>query len=219
MSGETYLLAIVITIEPLPIVAFILTLSSERGTQKGLAFIVGWILCLIAIMAVAVDFANGHSRHHKSLLPAWATAVTALVVGIVAIAFAIHRRRNPKNASGDTPKWANKLDTMSLWAAAAIGVLVQPWALVAAGAGQIGAAGYGDAEQFLVLLLFAAISTATLIAMEVWALASPEVARHRLHALHGWINAHRQKVITWLLYLVGVWLIIQSTYSLLTSFD
>ena len=48
------IIGLAITLEPLTIVAFILILGAEKGTRKGLAFILGWLACLVAVIAVVV---------------------------------------------------------------------------------------------------------------------------------------------------------------------
>ncbi len=217
MPSEAFLLAVVITIEPLPIIAFILMLSAEHGVKKGLAYIVGWVLCLFLLIVVTVDFTEGRSSVHRNYLPAWATTATAFVVGLLAIAFAVHRHRHPKTPSSATPRWANRLDTMPIWLAALIGVLMQPWPLVVAGSAKIAAQNYDRGHQVFALLIFGVISTATLLAMEIYSVASPEASRRRLQGIHTWIDTHRQGVATGLLTVIGIWLIVQSVYSILIS--
>ena len=39
------LIGLAISLEPFPLTAFILLLSSEKGTRKGLVFVLGWLAC------------------------------------------------------------------------------------------------------------------------------------------------------------------------------
>ena len=50
------LVALGVTLEPLPIVAFILLLSAERGIVKGLGFILGWVACLVVVIGGVIFF-------------------------------------------------------------------------------------------------------------------------------------------------------------------
>jgi Sap, sulfolipid-1-addressing protein len=218
VPSEAFLVALIITIEPLPIIAFILILSAEHGVKKGLAYIVGWVLCLFMLIIVTVNFTEDRTTSHRNYLPAWATTATAFVVGVLAIAFAVHRHRHPKEPSSATPKWASRLDTMPLWIAALFGVLMQPWPFVVAGSAKIAAQNYERVHQVIALLIFGVISTSTLLAMEIYSVASPNRSRVRLDGIHTWIDTHRQGVITGLLSVIGVWLIVQSVYSILISF-
>ena len=54
MVLDLLLIGLAITLEPFPITAFILILSAQKGTIKGLAFILGWLACLVAVIAAVV---------------------------------------------------------------------------------------------------------------------------------------------------------------------
>ena len=45
------LIGLVISLEPIPLTAFILVLASKNGVQKGAAFIFGWLLSLALVIA------------------------------------------------------------------------------------------------------------------------------------------------------------------------
>ena len=57
------LIGLVITLEPLPLTAFILILSSKGGVRKGAAFIFGWLLSLAIVIAFT------RPRHRQQRLP------------------------------------------------------------------------------------------------------------------------------------------------------
>ena len=54
MIFQLVLIALVITLEPIPLTAFILVLASEGGVRKGAAFIFGWLLSLAAVVTLTV---------------------------------------------------------------------------------------------------------------------------------------------------------------------
>ncbi len=51
MVLDLMIIGLAITLEPLTIVALILILAAEKGTRKGLAFIPGWLACLVVVIA------------------------------------------------------------------------------------------------------------------------------------------------------------------------
>ena len=53
------IIGLAITLEPLTIVAFILILGAQQGLRKGLAFILGWTACLVAIIAAVLLITDG----------------------------------------------------------------------------------------------------------------------------------------------------------------
>jgi Sap, sulfolipid-1-addressing protein len=48
------LIGLAITLEPIPLTAFILILASAGGVRKGAAFIFGWLVSLAIVIAVTV---------------------------------------------------------------------------------------------------------------------------------------------------------------------
>ena len=56
---DVWLVALTITLEPLPIIGFILVLSTDRGARNGAAFIVGWVACFFAMIALTLALTGG----------------------------------------------------------------------------------------------------------------------------------------------------------------
>jgi hypothetical protein len=137
---------------PLTIVAFILILGAERGIWKGLAFILGWLACLVAVIAVVVLVTGG-----KPPAPRTAPSTAALVVKALLGALLIWvglRQRGRMGRPRKQPGWMARLDHLSLWAAAGLGVFLQPWSLVAAGAATVAQASLSTAGDWLALVVF-----------------------------------------------------------------
>ena len=65
MVLDLVIIGLAIALEPLTIVAFILILSAERGVRKGLAFILGWTACLVAVIAAVVLITGGKPRRRR----------------------------------------------------------------------------------------------------------------------------------------------------------
>ena len=65
MVADLLLIGLGITLEPFPLTAFILLLSAEKGTRKGLAFILGWLACLVVVIA-GVVLVTGGSRPRRT---------------------------------------------------------------------------------------------------------------------------------------------------------
>ena len=64
MVLDLLLIGLGITLEPFPLTAFILMLSAEKGTRKGLAFVLGWVACLVVVIAVVI-LATGETRQSR----------------------------------------------------------------------------------------------------------------------------------------------------------
>jgi len=60
-----------ITVDPLPLTAFILILASQRGARKGAAFVFGWLVSLGIVVAVTV-LATGNNPPKQNTAPSLA---------------------------------------------------------------------------------------------------------------------------------------------------
>ncbi len=214
MVLDLVIIGLAITLEPLTIVAFILILAAEKGTRKGLAFILGWLACLVAVIAVVVLVTGG-----KPLQPHTAPSTGALAVkaalGVVLIFFAVRQRRR-MGRPRKPPTWMAKLDRLSPWAAAGLGVFLQPWTLVAAGAATVVQAKLSTAGDYLTLVFFSLLATASFLAMELYAAFAPQPAAARLGQVRTWIDSHRDQAIIAGSLIIGCWLLGNSIYLIVS---
>src|ERR1700733_15428455 len=114
MVLDLLLIGLVITLEPIPLTAFILILSSKNGTRKGAAFIFGWLASLAVVVAVTI-LVTGNNPPKPNTAPSLASLAAQIEIGVGLLVFAIrHRRRlgSPKKPK-KTPKWQNGIDNMS----------------------------------------------------------------------------------------------------------
>ena len=65
------LIGLAITLDPLPLTAFIVVLPSKRGVRKGAAFVFGWLLSLAVVVTVTV-LATGNDPPKPSTAPSLA---------------------------------------------------------------------------------------------------------------------------------------------------
>jgi threonine/homoserine/homoserine lactone efflux protein len=211
---DLLLIGLAITLEPFPMTAFILILSAEQGTRKGLAFILGWLACLIVVIAAFV-LVTGGNPPRPSTAPSTAALAVKLALGIVLILFAVRQWRR-MGRPRKPPTWMARLDRLSLWAAAGLAAFLQPWALVAAGAATVTQAKLSGAVDYLVLMLFVLLATASFLYLELYAAFAPAAAGARLERLRKWLDTHRDQVIIVLSLLVGFWLAGKSIYLLVS---
>jgi threonine/homoserine/homoserine lactone efflux protein len=208
------LIGLGITLEPFPLTAFILILSSEKGTRKGLAFILGWLACLVVVIA-AVVLTTGGQPPKPQTAPSTAVLAIKLALGIVLILLAMRQRRR-MGRPRKPPTWMASLDRLSLWSAAGLAVFLQPWALVAAGAAAVVQAKLSTAGDYLTLMLFCLVGTASFLYLELYAAFAPAAAGVRLDRLRTWLDTHRDQVIIVIFLLLGFWLAGKSIYLLVS---
>ena len=214
MVLDLLLIGLAITLEPFPVTAFILILSTEKGTKKGLAFVLGWLACLIVVLA-AVVLATAGKPPKPNTAPSTAALAVKLALGIVLILFAVRQQRR-MGRPRKPPTWMARLDRLSALAAAGLAVFLQPWALVAAGAATVVGAKLSTVGSYLTLAAFCLLATSSFLYLEMYAAFAPAAAAGRLERLRTWLDSHQDQVIIAVCLLLGFWLAGKSIYLLVS---
>jgi threonine/homoserine/homoserine lactone efflux protein len=214
MVLDLVIIALAITLEPLTLVAFILILGAQHGVRNGLAFILGWMACLVIVIAAVVSATGGKPPAPQTAPSTAALAVKALL-GAVLIWFGLRQRRR-MGRPRKQPGWMARLDHLSLWAAAGLGIFLQPWTLVAAGAATVVQAKLSTAGDWLTLVLFCLLATSTFLVMELYATFAPTAAEARFEQLRTWIDTHQDQAIVVGSLVVGAWLLGKSLYLIVS---
>jgi threonine/homoserine/homoserine lactone efflux protein len=212
---DLLLIGLGITLEPFPLMAFILVLSAKKGIWKGLAFILGWLACLVAVIA-AVILATGNNPPKPQTVPSTAALAVKLALGLVLILMA-ERQRRRLGRPRKPPAWMARLDRVSLWGAAGLAAFLQPWTLVAAGAATITEAKLATSGSYLALILFCLLASSSFLYLELYTTFAPARAGVRLERMRAWLDSHQDQVIIAVCLLLGFWLAGESIYYLLVS--
>ena len=210
MVLDLVIIGLAITLEPLTIVAFLLILGAQQGIRKGLAFILGWTACLVAVIAVVV-LVTGGKPPKPNTVPSTAALVVKALLGALLIWVGLRQRRR-MGRPRKQPGWMARLDHLSPWAAAGLGAFLQPWTLVAAGAATVVQAKLSTAGDWLALVLFCLLATSAFLILELYAAFAPTAAGARFEQIHKWIDTHQDQAIVVLSLVVGAWLLGKSIY-------
>jgi threonine/homoserine/homoserine lactone efflux protein len=211
---DLLLIGLGITLEPFPLTAFILVLTAEKGTWKGLAFILGWLACLVVVIA-AVIVTTGNDPPKPQTVPSDAALADKLAAGVVLILIAVRQRRR-MGRPRKPPAWMARLDQLSLLGAAGLAAFLQPWTLVAAGAATVVQAKLATAGSYLVLILFCLLATSSFLYLEMYATFASAKAAARLERMRKWLDSHQDQVIIAICLLLGFWLAGKSIYLLVS---
>lgn len=214
MVLDLLLIGLGITLEPFPLIAFLLILSSEKGTWKGLAYVLGWLACLVVVIT-AVVLLTGGKPPAPATAPSTAVLAIKLALGVVLILYAVRQERR-RGRPRKTPAWMARLDRFSAWSAAGLAAFLQPWALVAAGAATVSQAKLSNTGEYLVLLLFCVLATSSYLYLELSAAFRPAAADALIKKLRNWLDTHQDQVIIVISLLLGFWLAGKSLYLLVT---
>jgi threonine/homoserine/homoserine lactone efflux protein len=211
---DLILIGLAITLEPFPLTAFILVLSAERGRWKGLAFILGWLACLVVVIA-AVIAATGNNPPKPQTVPSDTALAVKLALGVVLILVAVRTKRR-EGRPRKPAAWMSKMDRLSLLGAAGLAAFLQPWTLVAAGASTLVEAKLDTAASYLVLVLYCLLATSSYLYLELYATFAGADADARLERMRAWLDAHQDQVIIANSQLLGIWLAGKSIYLLVS---
>lgn len=229
MVLDLLLIALAITLDPLPLMAFVLVVASERGVWKGLAFILSWLACLVVVIGIVLTLTGGQPPPPRSP-PSTAALAAKLAIGVSFVLYGEHRRRRfvaararahgtsaqrdhgPNGASGS--QLTSQMDRTTVWAAAGLAVLLQPWGMVAAAATTVVEADLSHFSSWLTLSVFCVLATASLLATELYVVFAPTSAKPRLLRLRSWMQDHQEQAIVTLCLVLGFWLTGRSIFEL-----
>jgi threonine/homoserine/homoserine lactone efflux protein len=205
--GDVLPLAVAVAIFPVPVIAVVLVLGSERGTAKGLAFVLGWCVGLTAVGGIVLAFAGVADASDEGEPATWVN-VLLLGLGLLLLVAAVGqwRRRPSGDEETPTPGWMRTIDEFTIAKAGGAGFALSALnpknvLLTVAAAAEIAEVGLPAGRQAAVLLGFVLVASAGVLTPLVLALALGDQSRELLERLRGWM-AHYNAVIMGLLFLL-----------------
>jgi hypothetical protein len=214
---DLILIGLAVTLDPLPLTAFIVLLASQRGVRKGAAFVFGWLVSLAAVVAITIlATANRPPKPNTAPSIAGLAIKIAIGVGLVAIAVRQGRKMSQPKKPKKPPKWQAGVDRMSPWFAMGLAPLLQPWGLIAAGVATVMEAKLSSFDSYIALFAFCVVATSSYILLELYAGFRPETSQAFLSGIKAWIENHTDQAIIIGSLVLGFWLIGKSIYLLVT---
>jgi predicted transporter len=211
--AEVLTFAVGVAISPVPIIAVILMLFSQRARVNGPLFLLGWVVALAVVSGVAYvisDRSNASSSSTTSDTISWGK----IVLGVLFLLLAARQwRSRPKPGSEpEMPKWMAGIDALKPGKALGLGVLlagVNPKNLIltlgaAAGLAQLR---LSTTDAVVSLIAFVVVGSLTIAIPVVYYLLGGDRAKHALEELKGWLAVHNAAVMTVLFLVFGVDLI------------
>jgi hypothetical protein len=206
-----------VAFDPIPLAAFLVVLPSKRGPRNGAAFVAGWLVSLAIVLTVTV-LATGNNPPKPDTVPSLGALAARIAIGVVLVATAIRewrKTRRPKKPK-KPPKWQEHVDNMSVWFAAGLAPVVQPWVLIAAGAATVVEAKLSSWQSYLMLTLFCVLASASYLALEIYAGFWPSRSQPFLARFRTWMDTHTDQLIIVGSLILGFWLIGKSIYLAVT---
>jgi threonine/homoserine/homoserine lactone efflux protein len=211
------LIGLAVALDPLPLTAFMVVLPSKGGLRKGAAYVFGWLVSLAIVVTITV-LATGNDPPRPSTAPSLAALAVKIALGATLVVIAVRRirARGRPRPPKKPPKWQEHVDNMSPWFALGLAPTLQPWVLIGAGAATVVEAKLSSWESFLALFLFCVLGSASYLAMEIYTVFRPDRSRQFLTAIRTWIDTHTDQVIIVGSLILGLWLIANSIYLIVS---
>lgn len=211
--GEVLPFAIGVAISPIPIIAVILMLFGRKARTTGPAFALGWVLTL-AVVGVVVLLVADTSNVSSEQGPSDAVFAIKLFVGLLLLVLAVRQwRSRPKEGEEpEMPGWMSAIDEFTALRAFGLAALlagVNPKNLgmtVAAGS-TIAQAGLTDAEPWIVLSVFLALASVSVVLPVAYYLLAGSSAERNLNSMKAWLTANNATVMAVLFLVLGISLI------------
>jgi threonine/homoserine/homoserine lactone efflux protein len=211
--SEVLTFAIGVAISPVPIIAVILMLFSQRANVNGPVFLLGWVVALAVVSGVVYvisDQSNAATSTSASDSISWGK----IVLGALFLLLAARQWRNrpAPGAEPVMPKWMAGVDKVAPGKALALGVLlaaVNPKNLIltlgaAAGLAQLG---LSTSDAVVSLIVFVVVASLTIGVPVAYYLLGGDKAKTRLDELKDWLAVHNTAVMAVLFLVFGVDLI------------
>ncbi len=217
MVLDLMVIGLAIGVDPIPLAAYMVILPSKRGLLKGAAFLFGWFASMAIVVAITIT-ASANNPPKPNTSPSLAALALKIAIGAVLIVIAVRKRRaqgKPKKPKAP-PKWQARVDRMSPWYALALGPLTQPWGLLATGVATVVNAKVSNAASVLALLFFCLLASSSYLTLELYALLRPAKSDELLTAMRTWMGSHSDPVIAIGSLLLGLWLVLDSIYLIVT---
>jgi Sap, sulfolipid-1-addressing protein len=162
--GSVLPLALGVAISPIPIIAVVLLLTTQRARVNGTVFIAGWLAGLAALGAIALSIAGPADASSSGAPATWVSWLkVALGAALILVAALQFRGRPSKGDRVELPKWLARVDDITPLPAAGLGVLTglnpKNVLLVAGAAAEIAQTGISGTEQAIAYAVFALIGT------------------------------------------------------------
>ncbi|WP_024800594.1 GAP family protein [Nocardia sp. BMG51109] len=203
--GDLLPLAVGVAISPIPIVAIILVILSDRAASSGTGFAVGWVAGIALGTTIVVLLAGGFTGTGDQE-PSPAVAWTKIVLGVLLVVLAASQWRG--RSDDTTPRWMQAIDELTPVKALGLGAVlavVNPKNLllcVSAGVA-IGTSGLGAGGKTGAVVIFTVLAAATVLAVVLGYLLAADRLRGTLGRARNWLQANNHAVLAIVLLVMG----------------
>ena len=206
--GQLFGSGIGVALSPIPVIAVILMLTTQRGRVTGVAFMLGWLVGLAAATTIVLLVANGADDAGST--SADGAHIATLVVGLLFLALAARQWRT--RPTGDTvpelPAWMAGVDAFSTPKCFALGALLsganpKNLAMAVSAGVALAETGSSTGQKALGAAIFIVIGSLTVAGPVLGSLIAPSRAAPALAEAKLWLGAHNSTIMIVLFTVLG----------------
>src|SRR5262245_20331983 len=124
---------------PTSVLIVIALLSMSNGGRRGVAFMVGRLLGIVALALLLVFALSGQDFSHRRTTPSRTASAVEIAIGLLLLVLAArtHRRPAKPTTSASSPNWLNRLDRSHWMLGVVVGLVTVSYALTLAAGAEI----------------------------------------------------------------------------------
>src|SRR5436305_6130223 len=201
--------AIGVAISPVPVIAVILMLFSQRARSNGPAFLVGWVIALAVVGSIVLVLAS-LGKVSTGGTPSTLAYVLKLLLGLLLLVLAVRQWRSRPKAGEEPqmPKWMATIEAITAGKAFGLAALLaganpKNLALTLAAALSIAQAGMSGAAPWIALAVFIILASLTVAGPVLYYLFAGQSAEKALNGWKTWLVTNNTTVMFVLLLVLG----------------
>lgn len=211
--GESIPFAVGVAVCPIPIIAVILMLLSDRAGPNSVSFGLGWVAGVTGALTVVI-LASGTIGTGSDNSPSHGTSTVKIVLGALILLLGLRdwRKRPAPGESAELPKWLRAIEATTPVKSLGLGVVLSAFnpkslLLILGGGLAIAGAPATSGGKTVAAAVFVVLGCSTVIFPLVLYRALGARAQQTLESLNVWLQANNATVMAILLLVIGVVLI------------
>ncbi len=211
--------ALAVALSPIPIIAIVLVLASQKARSNGPAFALGWTGGLAAVSTVVVLVLGDAERSEGGSSTAANWFMVGLGAVLVVLAAKQWRTRPPKGEAAEMPSWMATVDTMAPRRSLALGVALSAanpknLVLTLAASAAIAGADLDPVGAAAAIGVFVGIGSASVVGAVLYFLVDAERAGRGLDRVKRFMARHSALIMTVILLVLGAKLVLDGVSGL-----
>lgn len=206
--GALLPIAVAVAFSSVPLTVTILILLSPNRRKAALPFLVGWIIGVAAVITLSAAAAAALSQPLRRGRDTTIAVLEIVIGAALAVLAVIYLRRRSRANSTGLPHWLAAVDSFGPFVCFAIAVVLsfRPKGLLLGIAGglALNAAKIKADTAVLLIIIYTAIATSTVVVPIVASLVAPQRMEPKLVSARDWLAANGRILTSLVMFLIGV---------------